>query len=40
MEPGAAGVLTTATVSHTEKLVYLAFELGRRPQRDCDGADD
>ncbi len=27
MEPGAAGVLTTATVSHTEKLVYLAFQL-------------
>jgi hypothetical protein len=27
MEPGAAGVLTTATVSHTEKVVYLAFQL-------------
>jgi hypothetical protein len=27
MEPGAAGVLTTATVSPTEKLVYLAFQL-------------
>ena len=27
MEPGAAGVLTSATVSDTEKVVYLAFQL-------------